>query len=97
MFLAQCHARMYKRIYSRLLPACSPLCAIVCRASRAEAVSKFVEGPDSESSELSSELCHTQSQAATLASSCGTISFHTSERHTPGLGPDLAFPAGQHV
>ena len=70
---------------------------ILCRATRAETVPKHIEGPDSDSSKLSSELCCTPSQAAALASSCSVVSFCTSERHAPASGSDLALPAGQHV
>lgn len=81
---------------SLMLPACCHLWGTVCRATRAETVPQLVEGADSESSKLSTELGSTQSQAAALASSCGAVSFHTSERHTSAFGSDVALPAGQH-
>ena len=84
-------------ICSLLLLACSHLWGTVCRATRAETVPELVEGPVSESSKLSSEFGSTQSQAAALASSGGSVSLHTSQRHTPASGSDLALPAGQHV
>ena len=54
-------------------------CLKTCRATGAEAVSESAEAPDPAHSKLPSELGCAQSQAASLASSCGAVSFHTTE------------------